>query len=242
MIKNTLKRKPKERLKLADIKKHKWFKKHGYSFVSEEVKKEVVDADLRDILLGGNADPFAQKAKPEDDSLLEREIALELKQIEAVKLERERLKRLNLTQSDGNPDLADETSGTRVSKRKLSQSMDDLPADHVRVIYRNQVTNVSKKDLSSDLIQKLTSSRKEGTLKQTFNAPNKMGESVDDGFFMKRGLSSQEIIDDIENNYENFDKCHHDAGAQVNFILVLSNLPRKNFTTMIPGKLKYWST
>lgn len=234
LISKLLKKKPRERIRIPEIMKSKWFKQFGLSFNSEEIKNEQPMEDLLSRMQGNNfADPFSRQSVAEEQ-LLEEEIQEEMLEISRQRKIKLKNLRVKMTQIEGPEDDMSPTerrrlakSAEKIKKSELEESgglsvrnfgHDTLsihagkkssqfkPMEHMRIYYRQNMEVIHKdsEDMDEALISKIS------------KLTNTDSIDVDQGYAVETSGTpkSVQIIDEIDREYDKFERMPMDACTQ----------------------------
>lgn len=244
LIQRLLKERPKDRLRIPDILKHKWFKKFGLSFDYQAIENESVNPDLlRYMTTNCYHDPFGSQP-----NCLESEI-----KEEKLEIENERRKKLRALKNLGKStfekedeslcppspnhrpsrsvgqliDCEVDKSGKLgqgnleevCSSKEHSRHQSELECkSQMRIIFKDSVAVIEKNSEKLDETVMNNIHRLTGiTLDETGNPRTSNGSSTS---------KSQLIIDEIDTEYDKFEAMPTDIGVQTELEIVNSALTR----------------
>ena len=203
-----MKKKPRDRPKIPEILKHKWFKKHGFSFNLEEIKQERPIPDLVDALQQNLDDPFGKNIQ-EEEQALEREV--EQEKAEKIRERENKLDNENLY-DDGYPKLdigrtqSDHTGVHQLHSNSLILNSEKEEMKLVskktsmKIIYKNNVTTFSTDSETPD--DSLMMHIKKMALQPSSSYE---GNFLDGPRSVPLIKKTSRIVEDIEENFSQFE-------------------------------------
>jgi serine/threonine protein kinase len=237
LIQRLLRERPKDRIRIPDIMKHKWFRRFDLSFDYHVIEHEQLNAELIEYIRKNSFhDPFE---KPNEDrvSALEAEIKEEKAQFEKERRKKLRLlKEIDKVHLDSQGECASPTSPVR---RRTSKSLeipgqvekegqtrsklqDQEASDPSKTLHRHKTEKDKPQEMriiykdSVAVIQK-DEEGLEQTLISNINRLAGISFSDTDQGLTSSGTDfrkSQLIIDEIDKEYDKFEAMPIDVGVQ----------------------------